>query len=401
MNRSKLWVWLSLATGTDNGNWAKLRRHFSDAEQVYRAGAQELSFLGETALFDRLLDKRLDRAEEILDVCSLKGYQILPCTSSLFPAALREISHSPCLLYAAGDLSLLCRPAVAVVGTRAATSYAAMKTYSMAHSWAEAGITVVSGMAAGIDAVAHVAALDADGATVAVLAGGLDVVFPASHTELHEAIRERGLILSECPPGTPCARFRFPARNRIVSALSDAVCVMEGKLKSGSLITARHALEQGKQVMAMVGITGREGAEGPLQLLEMGAMPLADAADLPLATERPILSFREEMTDSELADMLACYGVQLEKPKAATRRPSRRHAAVPAKRPAAPSVDLSGLSETEQRICSALEAAGPCSADELVGNGLTISAVLTALTKLELLGVILRHPDGSYGLPTH
>ena len=197
-----------------------------------------------------------------------------------YPELLRALSGSPESLWADGSLSPA-GPAVAVVGSRRPTPYGRRMARALSAGLARAGVTVVSGLARGIDAEAHEAALEAGGRTWAVLGSGLDRVYPAEHAGLAARIvREGGAVLSELPPDAPPLRSHFPARNRIVSGLSWAVVVVEGDVKSGSLITARWAADQGREVLAVPGPADSALSAGPIELLRSGARPAADASDI-------------------------------------------------------------------------------------------------------------------------
>jgi len=198
------------------------------------------------------------------------------------PQLLRAIHDPPPGLFVrgAGDLSLLERPAVAVVGARACSGYGASVARSVARELAAAGLLVVSGLARGIDAEAHRGALDADAPTVAVLGCGVDRDYPAAHAEVARRIAASGLIVSEYAPGVEPAPWRFPARNRIVAGLCAATVVVEARERSGALITADLALEEGREVFTVPGEISSSLSAGTNALLKLGATPLTSAADV-------------------------------------------------------------------------------------------------------------------------
>lgn len=196
-----------------------------------------------------------------------------------YPARLREAPHPPKVLWAHGDLAFLDRPCVAVVGTRRATAYGERVARELGRVLALAGATVVSGLARGVDACAHRGALEAQGATVAVLGTGLEVVYPRAHHALQRTIGERGLLLSELDPGDAAHGGSFPERNRIIAALSVATIVVEAGEGSGALITAAHALELGRNVGAVPGQIDIPQAQGSNKLMAEGAAVIASMAD--------------------------------------------------------------------------------------------------------------------------
>ena len=204
----------------------------------------------------------------------------LAWSDSRYPAWLRVVPDPPPVIWARGDLSVLEQPSVAVVGSRAASQYAKTVARSLAAGLARAGVVVTSGLARGVDGAAHAGCLDAGGRTIAVVGTGVDVVYPREHEGLVERIVRSGLLVSELEPGAPPNAWHFPRRNRIISGLSRAVVVVEASEKSGSLITARLALEQGREVMAVPGSVLYGRNRGAHALIKDGAMPVEDASDI-------------------------------------------------------------------------------------------------------------------------
>lgn len=213
-----------------------------------------------------------------------------------YPALLRTLPDAPVLLYCMGDLSLLANPAVAVIGSRKATPRGQALAGHMAGAFASWGITVVSGMAWGIDKAAHEAALDRTGSSIAVLGTGIDVPYPRANTRLYDRMAAKGLLVSEFAPGTPALRENFPIRNRIISGLSLGVIVVEAASRSGTLITSRLALEQGREVYAVPGAALSGQSLGCQELVRQGAKPV----------------FAPEDVLEDLAGPLRDFGVQAE-----------------------------------------------------------------------------------------
>lgn len=197
-----------------------------------------------------------------------------------YPPMLREIADPPLVLHVRGDRSLLSKPAIAIVGSRRASPYAINVAHHLARELAPTGIVVVSGLARGIDGAAHVATLDAHGKTIAVLGTGIDVVYPRCHTKLFKEIEKNGLIVTELPPGSPPRREHFPVRNRVISGLTHGTVIVEATSKSGSLITARMAAEQGREVFAVPGSIFSAGSEGTHRLIQCGAKLVHDVNDI-------------------------------------------------------------------------------------------------------------------------
>jgi len=237
-----------------------LRRHYKD-----RAGYR---------------DELLALARSALDRAAAGGLAPVFWQDASYPVALTTIIDPPPVLWTRGSLEVLSHPSVAIVGARAASPYGLSVAARLAGDLTAAGLVVVSGMARGVDSAAHRGALEASGATVAVLGSGVDVIYPPEHASLAESIAASGLLVSELVPGTPPLPQFFPLRNRIISGLSRAVVVIEAGEQSGSLITARMALEQGRDVLAVPGnvLSGRNrGAHG---LLRDGAKIVESADDI-------------------------------------------------------------------------------------------------------------------------
>jgi len=200
---------------------------------------------------------------------------------SIFLQIISGIANVPERVYYIGNLPLQRSPVVAIVGTRKPTSYGKEVTFKLAYDLAKKGITVVSGLALGVDAIAHKATLEAGGLTIAVLANGVDHVYPATNTRLAgDIIKSGGAIISEYPPGTPARDFQFLARNRIVSGIADAVIVTEAASRSGTLATVAHALDQNKEVFAVPGNITSPMSVGPNRLIQQGAHPVLEASDV-------------------------------------------------------------------------------------------------------------------------
>ena len=197
-----------------------------------------------------------------------------------YPPMLLEIADPPLALHVRGDVALLARPSIAMVGSRRASPYAINAAHHLARQVASMGIVVVSGLARGVDGASHLAALEAGGKTIAVLGTGIDIIYPRSHTRLFRRIEQDGLIVSEFPPGTPPKPEHFPIRNRVISGLAHGTVVVEATGRSGSLITARMAAEQGREVFAVPGSIFSAGSEGTHRLIQYGAKLVHDVNDI-------------------------------------------------------------------------------------------------------------------------
>lgn len=239
------------------------------------------------------------------------GAHLLTQSDPRYPADLRNISDAPPLLWALGECALLTRPMIALVGARNASSLGTRMAKRLANELGEAGFVIVSGLARGIDAAAHVAALNTG--TIAVQAGGVDVVYPAENTALAQDIGKSGLRIAEMPMGLQPQARHFPARNRIISGLVQAVVVVEAAAKSGSLITARNALDQNRDVLAVPGHPFDARAAGCNMLIRDGATLVRSAVDVieavgPIATGTPELPLEQPTPQRSLRDAATLHG---------------------------------------------------------------------------------------------
>lgn len=234
------------------------------------------------AQIDLLREKsQQDQMHEMMLTMKRHQIGIIGMNDLRYPDALRTIHDPPAFLFYRGDLDCLLGKCIAIVGTRKPASNTAETTQRIARELSNAGVTIVSGLAAGIDTAAHIGCLEGKSPTVALLGCGLDIDYPVLNHDLKEKIvRSGGLLLSEYPPGTPGIPWHFPVRNRMISGLCKAVIMMEAQIRSGSMTTVNHALDQGREVYAYPGNVGSEWAEGAHQLLREGASYFTSAKDI-------------------------------------------------------------------------------------------------------------------------
>ena len=298
------------------------------------------------------------------------GATLIRYDSPLYPPALHDIDGAPAILWARGNLDMLSGDVVAVIGARNASSLGLRMARGMAAGLGEQGLVVAAGLARGIDATAHTAALPTG--TIAVMAGGVDVIYPAENTGLAAQIAESGVLVSEQPPGTEPTARHFPTRNRIVSGLSRAVVVIEAAQRSGTLITARNALDQGREVMAVPGHPMDARASGCNALIRDGATLVRNAADVAEALDHA--PKREFVTQSP-------------RPRQMQLAPTPDPAAIP-----------QSPMQLEHRILSQLTPS-PTEENDLIRDlGMTASAVSAALLSLELQGLVTRLAGGRLAL---
>jgi DNA processing protein len=350
------WIALRGARGVGDVAAGRVIAHFGDVFAVLSAPETALVAAGlPPAVAHAVRAARPeDAADEVTRLAAL-GARVVPCTDDEYPALLRQIADAPLYLIARGE-RLLDAPALAVVGARHATPYGKDVAARFAEELAQAGVTVVSGLARGIDGAAHAGALRGGGHTVAVLGSGIDVVYPPEHGALADEIVRAGTLLSERPLGTPPLAEHFPARNRIIAGMTHGTLVVEAADRSGSQITARLAVDQGREVFAVPGRIDSPLSVGTHRLIQEGAKLVGSV---------------EEIL-SEIAPALRARGVTMT-PRA--------------------------VAPPDDETLVPLLAAGPLAADELIRrSGLPPGQVLTRILDLELRGVLVQLPGKQFQL---
>jgi len=282
MNDKKYWIGFNLIKGIGAVRMQGLVAYFGDLESAWGADPADLAQAGLGAkLVERVLGarKQVD-LDQVWTKIEAQGIHILTWADDAYPSRLKEIDQPPPVLYIRGEYLLDDVFAVAIVGTRKVTPYGRQVTEEIASFLAANGITIISGLARGVDAIAHQTALKAGGRTLAVLGSGVDKIYPPEHRMLAEQMMTRGAIISDYAVGTPPDASNFPPRNRIISGLSLAVVVIEAAETSGALITAEFAAEQGREVFAVPGSILAPQSKGTNKLIQNGALPLLTPNDL-------------------------------------------------------------------------------------------------------------------------
>ncbi|HEY43743.1 MAG TPA: DNA-protecting protein DprA [Anaerolineae bacterium] len=365
-DKRRFWIGFNRVLGIGPARVQKLLDAFGDLEAAWNASREELRAAGlGPKTIEALLDTRyrLDLDQEIAQV-DRYGFKIMTWEDEDYPPRLREIHAPPPMLYVWGEVRDEDRYAVAVVGTRRATAYGKAIARDVATILAASGVTVVSGLARGIDSIAHRAALDAGGRTLAVLGSGLDQLYPPEHRSLAESIAAQGAVFSDYPLGTRPEPKNFPPRNRIISGLSLIVVVIEAGEGSGALITADFAVEQGRDVFAVPGDIHRPASRGTNRLIRLGAHPLLSPDDVMEALNLDLIA-RQELVPTRIPE-----------------------------------------DETERRILEALSNE-PLHVDEIQRRcGLPVSQITASLALLELKGhasqvggmhyILAREPSATY-----
>ncbi len=338
------------------GQWYRLARDLGGIARLWEAGSSVLREAGLSARAVAALERfdEWPRIERLRQRCRQLGITAVAVDEPSFPPLLREIQDPPLVLYVRGSVPVCSRRVVAVVGSRRPTRYGLRIARELAERLAEAGLVVASGLARGIDAAAHAGSLAA-GPGIAVLAGGLDLVTPSCNRRLANRILDGGALVSEHPPGVPPLPGRFPVRNRIITGLAEATIVVEAHDPSGSLTSARHAAEQGREVFAVPGNIDSPASRGTNRLIAEGCHPLLDVRDV--------------------LEILGIDPGRVEQPQA-----------------------VSKLEGDAALVAAALESE-PCPVDLIVArSGVAASRVFEVLTQLELDGVAERLGGGMFAL---
>ena len=310
------WVTLNETPGLGNATLCQLLAKFGSPEKIFSASISQLREFVDDEIAQKIQNGvDLEAIKPTLDWLQKDNAHLVTFADNTYPQKLLEISNPPAVLYAIGNLHWLNHPTIAMVGSRSATPQGEKNAENFAESLCNQGLCVVSGMALGIDGASHRGALKANGATIAVVGTGLDIVYPARHRDLAHKIAERGLIISEFPLGTPSKAQNFPRRNRLISGLSLGCLVVEANIDSGSLITARLSAEQGREVFAIPGSIHSPVTKGCHQLIKQGAKLVENVQDILEELKNILPSISPsglmgnlESTPSEPNAVLACMG---------------------------------------------------------------------------------------------
>ncbi|GAB6268238.1 MAG: DNA-processing protein DprA [Smithella sp.] len=372
MNYSILKYWIALKSipGVGNITFPALMDKFGSISDIFTAPLSELRIIpgiSQNTATAIAGFKNWDKIKEELELLDKNKINVITCQDKLYPAKLLNIYDRPPLIYVRGNLKNE-DINIAIVGSRMASTYGKYTTEKISRELALKGLTIVSGMARGIDSTAHRGAITAHGRTIAVLGSGLDVIYPPENKKLFDDIIQNGAVISEFPPGTPPLSANFPTRNRIISGMSYGVVIIEAGEKSGSLITARLALEQGREVFAVPGSIDSAGSRGTNKLIKQGAILIENIDDI----------LEEIMPQIEFTTAL--------------KTPRASGPAIIEKK----SHEI--LDEVDQKIFDFVSR-GRIHIDDLISStGLPSSGILSALTKMELRGIVEQHPGKFFSL---
>ncbi len=405
-------IWLSLSCTPGTETFAKLLCRFSSAKEIFSADSTEIAACigSKSKDYAALTDKNTDEAYRILDFCESKNVGILTYFDDRFPSSLRKIKNPPVLLYYRGILPDFNNNFFAsIVGTRKLSSYGRRHAFTISNDLARAGAVIVSGMAIGIDGVSLAGALSASMPTVAIIGSGIDVCYPPQHRRLAREIVKRGCVMTEYAPGTRPEKYNFPVRNRIISALSEITLVIEGTERSGALITARRAAEQGKTVYAFPGNVDNVNSRASALLLKNGARAFTSADDIVRDFENQVPARLNpfKLSSAERTDMfsvlraleVSCVAIDdavfNSRPKRVCRNtPPHVDKAVSqeAKNKEPSGSQLSSLDEKSQKLYEKIPSSSDCSLEELIDENYGLRDVMQALLRLEIAGLVTTLP---------
>lgn len=368
LDASFSWLALALTPGVAARLSARLLRQFGSPDAVFRASLADLESCNLPTQVAQAIAKKeaFKRAEkELAGVRKIAGCSLLNCTEPEYPQTLLQIYDPPALLYVRGDPQILNLPSLSIVGTRRPTLYGTQMAQRLGRELAARGLVIISGMARGIDAIGHQGALDAHGRAIGVLGTGIDVCYPKENKKLYEKVLERGAILSEFPLHTHPAPENFPVRNRIVAGMPLGVIVVEGAQYSGSLITARLAMEFGREVYGVPGNVTQPVSFAPNLLIKQGAKLVTCAEDAIEELPTPVRAalVQAEQPETEQRNLLAA----------------------------------AALNGSEKKLYELLSAEEPVHIDDIVErSGLNSSQVLATLFDLEMKGIIRQLPGKQF-----
>lgn len=419
------WLWLAEKCGIASKYFNRIIEKYGNPFDIYLLEDSEIEQLEGASknLKDKLCEKNLNSCYDIIKLCKRESIDIISYADKRYPQALREMSDPPIVLYCKGHFpSLNSRLCVGIVGTRKMTEYGKQSAYNIAYELGAADVITVSGMALGIDGVAACGALAGGGTTIAVLGCGVDTVYPKAHKALMDEIIRHGAVISEYPPREAPHGYNFPKRNRIISGLSQGLLVIEASVGSGALITANEAIAQGREVFAVPGKITDAGAEGPNSLIMNGGFPVHSARDILKHYEflygDSYDTKRLERSRARLPlvrEVLGKYGLlyaidekeelgrTFAAPYRAKKKKEESKELITAQESREPVSDSERCSDTldkldalTRRIYESIPIDRAVSADSVVGEGISTSDAITALTMLEIYGLISSLPGGMY-----
>ncbi len=378
------WIWLQEILGYGNSKILTIKRLYDKIEDFYNSSERDYKLCGcfTPGELRKLSNKNIDKAVQIKNKCIERGYKIITYDDEIYSKRLKQIYNPPCVLYVWGDMEDIDNQfAISIVGTRKATAYGLKNSYEIAYNLASCGTMVISGGALGIDSAAHRGALEAEGKTICVLGCGIDYSYLKENEGMRKAISKNGAVISEYPPGTSPSAGNFPMRNRIISGLSLGTVIIEAGEKSGSLITAGNALQQNREVFALLGSVSNSKSNGTNSLIKNGlAIPITDFKDI-----------LKEFDSDYIRDMLKYQNLlnnNINQSEVSKNKNSNINTSVTNIDITENETDLSDFSDETKLIYNCI-GNEPVHIDDIAAkSNLSINIVLQAVTELELSGLI-------------
>ena len=396
---ARYWIWITLALGYNTDKINKLYELYTDIAEFCLGGEKEWRFCGVLSNGDinKLKSIQKSEADKIMKRCEELGYSIVCIDDSVYPECLRNIYASPAVLYVSGNLPDIDNTlSIGIVGTRRASNYGTHNAYKFGYALSKCGVITVSGGALGVDCASHRGSLAAKGKTVCVLGCGINYNYLPQNKDMRDAITNDGALISEYPPDTPPIGYQFPARNRIIAALSNGVLIIESGIKSGSLITANYALEMGKELFALLGNNSPQNEGSNARIKEGTAIPVTDFMDILSAFDNIYLTDGyKEIDELNFADIeeIPVKGMVYKKP---SNNNKAEKTAEPEQKPVhKPDVKLKGDLKKVYEFLSA----DPVHID-VISNQLFIPVfrVSVALTQLQIMGLVKAEPGRRFVL---
>ena len=409
-SNAKYWIWLSQALGYNTPKVKGLCELYRDISVFYNGGEDEWKLSGLLSISDihKLKSTKLSDTDIILKKCERLGYSIVCIDDTDYPDCLFHIYAPPAVLYVDGKLPDVDQVlSIGIVGTRTASNYGVKNSYQFGYALSKYGVITVSGGALGVDCAAHKGTLAADGVTICVLGCGINFNYLKENAGMRKAITKRGAVISEYPPDTPAKPYHFPARNRMIAALSQGVLIIESGKHSGSLITADFALEQGKELFALLGNNSSNNEGSNERIKEGTAIPVTDFMDIVLAFRGRY--FKEEKKPIDITALADAEDIPVKHGKRAGKRhkefqkPSKEYSIdevlgnqpEPEKPKRQSNVNLTG---DESKVYQCLSAE-PVHIDTIVRESkLPVFRVLGALTQLEMKGLTVSSQGRKFSL---
>jgi len=415
MDKTIFWLWISLHLGEGTQAYRLLLSYFGNEDKIYNCEDYDLlgvKWLSESQKF-KLLDKNLSHAYEILEWCEDNGIDIISYADERYPDSLRKLDDFPAVLYCYGHMpDFNNNLSIGLVGTRKMSSRGEKNAFALGYQISRGGAITVSGMALGIDGTAQMGTLSANGVTVAVLGSGIDVIYPKANSFLYYEIAKSGAVITEYPPSTPPNARNFPVRNRIISGLSNGIVVIEGDENSGSMITARRAKKQGKDIFAVPGPAKEYLSAGPNSLLKDGAIVAEDALDV---LEQYLDKYRDNIDLSAAKEKARAKKFTYNNESSLKRGLFRKkdNDGIPARKSFKEFesryeiVDLnkdkvnieeilSELDDDQLKVYNFMPEDKLISAEDLLELGIEISDIIALLSMLEISGAVESRPGGFY-----